>query len=70
MIRKIQRPGSVDFQDVNTDYWSWAAIQAFYTSRITIGCRVDGNRIWYCPDVGVTRAQMAAFLARAFLGMS
>ncbi len=33
--------------------------------NITRGC-VDGN---YCPSQYVTREQMAAFLARAFLGM-
>lgn len=38
-------------------------IGAIAADGITLGCDVDGTR--YCPDVGVTRGQMAAFLFRA-----
>jgi hypothetical protein len=44
---------SQDFQD---------SIAAMAASGITNGCGIPGK---YCPDVPVTRAQMAAFLARA-----
>jgi hypothetical protein len=39
-----------------------ADIQALAATGITRGCAPD----LYCPDQSVTRAQMAAFLHRAF----
>lgn len=41
-----------------------SAINALAAAGLTEGCSADGPR--YCPDDGVTRAQMASFLARAF----
>lgn len=54
---------STGFHDVPT--WHWAApwIKQLAAEGITTGCG-GGN---YCPDDTVTRAQMAAFLVRAFL---
>ncbi len=39
------------------------SIEAIYAAGLTVGC--DERGIRYCPDIGVTRGQMAAFLARA-----
>ena len=53
------------FSDVSSDTWPCKYIKRLLELEITKGC---GPGI-YCPDRDVTRAEMAAFLARAFLGM-
>ena len=40
------------------------SIEAIALDGITRGCNPPANTL-YCPDEGVTRAQMAAFLVRA-----
>ncbi len=54
-------PASQAFNDVPPDYWAYAYIGQFATLGITTGC--GGTE--FCPDRGVTRAEMAAFLIRA-----
>jgi len=44
-------------------------IQKLYELGITIGCNNGQSPLLYCPSDSVTRDEMAAFLARAFLGM-
>lgn len=39
-------------------------IEAIAAIEVTLGCVQEGTA--YCPDLSVTRAQMASFLARAF----
>jgi FtsP/CotA-like multicopper oxidase with cupredoxin domain len=51
-----------DFKDVSTSYWAAAWIEQLAAESITTGCG-NGN---YCPDVAVTRAEMAVFLVRTF----
>jgi hypothetical protein len=53
------------FTDVTPDMWSCRYIKRLYELAITTGY---GNGR-YGPYDFVTRAQMAAFLSRAFLGM-
>ena len=53
------------FSDVSPATWSCKYIKRLSQLGITEGCG-GGN---YCPNDPVTRAEMAAFLARAFLGM-
>jgi len=53
------------FSDVSSDHWAFDYIQKLRESGITTGYP-DGT---YKPENNVTRAEMAAFLARAFLGM-
>ena len=53
------------FTDVPTDYWAWQYIEALVSSGLTGGC--GGTS--YCPDAGVTRAQVAIFLERAVRGV-
>jgi hypothetical protein len=50
------------FTDVPTDYWSWQFIERLFGAGITGGCST--NPMMYCPEVYVTRAQMAVFLLR------
>jgi len=50
------------FNDVPADYWAAAWIKQLAAEGITGGCG-SGN---YCPEVPVTRAQMAVFLVRTF----
>ena len=59
-------PATPTFADVPTDHWAYQQIEAFATLGITTGCGTDdlGRRV-FCPDRGVTRAEMAAFLDRA-----
>jgi len=54
---------STGFFDVLTTYWAAAWIKQLAAEEITTGCG-GGN---YCPSEPVTRAQMAAFLVRAFI---
>ena len=55
------------FTDVPTTsiYWSW--IERLYDAGITAGCQVTPE-VKYCPDLAVTRAQMAIFLERGMRG--
>ena len=57
---------STGFGDVPTDYWAAAFIKQLVADGITVGCG-SGN---YCPENGVTRAQMAVFLLRSKHGGS
>ncbi len=53
------------FSDVPSGYWAFQYIQKLKEFGITVGC---GNNN-YCPAEVVSRAYMAIFLDRAFLGM-
>ncbi len=53
------------FSDVSPSSFFCKYIKRLSELGITKGCG-GGN---YCPNNNVTRAEMAAFLARAFLGM-
>jgi photosystem II stability/assembly factor-like uncharacterized protein len=61
-------PATPTFADVPnsgaTDF-SYEFIEDFLTRGITSGCAAGPPRL-YCPTAPVTRAQMAAFLSRAF----
>ncbi|MFZ5879909.1 MAG: S-layer homology domain-containing protein, partial [Chloroflexota bacterium] len=52
------------FADVSDTYWAAPWIERLANSGITGGCG-EGN---YCPDLGVTRAQMAVFLLTGIHG--
>jgi glucose/arabinose dehydrogenase len=56
---------SSPFLDVSSGHWACRYIKRLLELGITTGCG-NGN---YCPGSNVTRAEMAAFLARAFLNM-
>ena len=53
----------VGFADVPPEYWAYDYIMAIYGAQITTGCSIDSME--YCPDVSVTREQMAVFIIRA-----
>jgi len=53
------------FPDLSAGHWAFKYVQRLYEDGITTGFP-DGT---YRPESSVTRAQMAAFLSRAFLGM-
>jgi hypothetical protein len=59
-------PTGQTFADVPPSYWAYAYIEQFAKLGITTGCGTNeaGQRI-YCPDRGVTRAEMAVFIDRA-----
>ncbi len=57
--------GVAPFNDVQPSAWSCRYIKRLAEIGVTQGCG-NGN---YCPYATVTREQMAAFLARAFLDM-
>ena len=54
------------FVDVPLSHWTWSYVEAFYTQGITTGC--SPSPLAYCPDNGVTRAEMAVFIERALKG--
>ncbi len=56
------------FADVYSNYWAWDYIERLYKAGITGGCGI--NPLRYCPEVTVTRAQMAVFLLRGIHGSS
>ena len=72
LVRAVEGEPPVDycttgspFSDVSSDTWPCKYIKRLSELGITQGC---GAGI-YCPNDPATRDQMAAFLARAFLGM-
>jgi hypothetical protein len=56
-------PVAATFDDVPTNHPFFALIEALAAAGITVGCSTTPPL--FCPDTVVTRAQMAAFLARA-----
>jgi hypothetical protein len=54
-------PASHTFFDVFPGDWYYSAVEALVGAGITVGC--DPHN--FCPDRPVTRAEVAAFLARA-----
>ncbi|MFZ5881538.1 MAG: putative glycoside hydrolase [Chloroflexota bacterium] len=59
-------PAADVFADVPTDYWANRWINQLYVDGVTGGCDTDPLR--FCPNQGVTRAEMAVFLLRAVHG--
>lgn len=57
-------PATGTFDDVPAGHWAAAWIEQFAREGITGGCSVTPRL--YCPDVAVTRDQMAVFLVRGF----
>jgi hypothetical protein len=57
-------PGSQRFNDVPASNVFYNFIDRMAVLNITLGCTPD--HLMYCPNDSVTRAQMAAFLVRAF----
>jgi len=51
------------FADVLPAAWYWRWVEGFYARGITTGCAA--NPPGYCPERGVTRAEMAVFILRA-----
>ena len=51
------------FVDVDSSSVHAASIEALFAAGITTGCGIDPLR--FCPDLAVTRAQMASLLIRA-----
>jgi hypothetical protein len=56
------------FADVPFGSFGQKQIESVYNAGITGGC--SANPLKYCPDTGVTRAQMAIFLLKAKKGAS
>ena len=52
------------FTDVAASRWDAPWIEQLYREQITNGCGV--NPLRFCADDGITRAQMAVFIARTF----
>lgn len=60
----VPPPATGIFEDVSSDHWAADWIEQLYNEGITQGCATDPLR--YCPDVEVSRAQMAVFIVRTF----
>ncbi len=52
------------FADIDDSRWWAGHVERLAELGVTAGCEVEPLR--YCPDMTVTRAQMASFLTRAF----
>jgi transglutaminase-like putative cysteine protease len=59
--------GSV-FEDVPKGSFADDWIEQYYEDGLTTGCKQVDDRLYYCPDSPVTRAQMAVFLLKAKYG--
>jgi hypothetical protein len=53
------------FNDVPKTHRFWLYIEALNTAGVTSGCNPSPPPPLYCPDLPVTRAQMAKFLCKA-----
>lgn len=60
-LQVSQPPATPTFGDVPTTHPFYQYIEALAASGVTAGCG-SGN---YCPDLALTRGQMAVFLAKA-----
>jgi len=54
------------FGDVPCDHPFWKWIQELYEEAITTGCQGPPNPPLYCPDVSVSRDQMAVFVSKGW----
>ncbi len=52
------------FTDVPRSHWAYPYVETILHASVTLGCGVAT----YCPDVALTRAEMAALLLRAIHG--
>jgi glucose/arabinose dehydrogenase len=57
----LQWLAAYTFADVAPTYFAWPFVEAVYTAGVSSGCGGDD----FCPDVAITRAQMAVFLLKA-----
>ena len=55
------------FTDVVTDHWAWEEIEQLFTAGVTQGCGGTTAQV-FCPDLDVTRAEMAKFILAAING--
>jgi hypothetical protein len=55
---------TVAFNDVDSTHWADDYIHALAGARVTMGCGA-GN---FCPEKGITRAQMVVWILKAMLG--
>lgn len=58
-------PSNPYFTDVPQTHWAFKYVQKLRELGITTGCTPS----LYCPDNSLIRSEMAAFIARGFLGM-
>ena len=58
------RVDAARFVDVDAALWWAPFVERLYSLQVTVGCATEPAR--FCPEGNVTRAQMAAFLQRAF----
>ena len=54
------------FDDIPGDPWWETYVERLAELGVTVGCRVESDSWSFCPTDVVSRAQMAAFLDRAF----
>ena len=54
------------FQDVEYTHWAWQYVESLKNAGVTSGCRTEPA--YFCPNINVTRDQMAVFLLRAKYG--
>ena len=62
---EVEATGTSRFADVDAALWWSPYAEELADREITKGCEPD-PLLLYCPEVTVTRAQMASFLERAF----
>jgi hypothetical protein len=51
------------FSDVPPTHWAWKFVENLYTRGVSTVC--GQSPLTYCPDIAMTRAEMAIFLLRA-----
>lgn len=63
-LANVSSSATPSFVDVASSHWAFGGIEALYRAGHLSGCSASPRR--YCPDDGMTRAQAAVVLARAF----
>jgi hypothetical protein len=63
---RVEAAGVPTFADVPPTYFAYPWIEALFAQGITGGC--DPGPLIFCPESGISHAQMAVFLARGIYG--
>jgi len=66
-VYRGEADGSI-FADVPSSHWARGAIEALYNAGFVAGCQA--SPLLYCPERGLTRAEMAVFVVRGVHGAS
>ena len=65
---KPEEPEKLVFYDTYEGEWFTKWVTQLYYEGYTDGCRKEGNKLFYCPNDPLTRAQATVFFLRILIG--